>query len=88
MLNWTQADLEKRSKVSRATIKRIEAEDGIISKATTANIARIVEVMKERGIRFLSEENGALGVFLDRPDEAKAKKKKKRASDGDVSPDE
>lgn len=81
LLGWSQADLEKKSKVSRATIKRMEGEDATIVKATAANVARIVEVCEAKGVRFLNTEAGGLGVIWEKPAKKDASAKGEPAKD-------
>ena len=55
LLGWAQAELSKRSKVARGTIRRMEGFDGPVS-ARTETLGRIVAVLEKAGVEFLNEE--------------------------------
>jgi hypothetical protein len=63
MLRWTALDLATASKVSVATIRRVEVIDGEIP-VTLANEAAIRKALEVAGIEFIDENGGGPGVRL------------------------
>jgi hypothetical protein len=61
LLRWSALDLAKASKVSVATIRRVEVMDGQIP-VTSANEAALRTALEAAGIEFIDENGGGLGV--------------------------
>jgi len=61
LLRWSALDLAKASKVSVATIRRVEVMDGQIP-VTSANEAALRTALEGAGIEFIDENGGGLGV--------------------------
>lgn len=63
LLDWSQRDLAKASGVSIPTIKRLEAQTGLLGGRSKTSI-RIQMALSDAGIEFLSENGGGFGVSL------------------------
>ncbi|TGV15533.1 transcriptional regulator [Mesorhizobium sp. M8A.F.Ca.ET.173.01.1.1] len=63
LLQWDQKTLSERSKVSLATIKRLEPLAGPI-KANKVTIDALRRALESAGIKFLPEDGGGAGVRL------------------------
>ena len=63
LLNWTSADLAENAGVGAATVRRYEAGNGVLPKATNA----ICDALENAGIQFIPENGGGAGVRLKRP---------------------
>jgi len=61
LLRWSALDLAKASKVSVATIRRVEVMEGQIP-VTSANEAALRTALEGAGIEFIDENGGGLGV--------------------------
>lgn len=61
MLNWSQEELSKKAKVSRATIADFERE---VRKPITNNLIAIQKALEEGGIEFISNHESGKGVKL------------------------
>jgi transcriptional regulator with XRE-family HTH domain len=67
LLGWNQDDLAKASKVSIATIRRVEAQQGPMMGYVSTLIG-IQSAFENAGIRFLdSDAEGGIGVRLAAP---------------------
>jgi hypothetical protein len=66
LLRWSALDLAKASKVSVATIRRVEVMDGQIP-VTPANEAALRRALESAGVEFIDENGGGPGVRLRRP---------------------
>jgi hypothetical protein len=66
LLGWSQADLAHFSATSIQTIKRLEAQGGLLggSDFTVQNIKLTIEAS---GIAFIVEPDGTIGVILRPP---------------------
>lgn len=60
ILRWDQKSLAERSGVSIPTIKRLEAQDGMIS-ANTPTLAAIRAALEMAGVRFVDNGDVADG---------------------------
>jgi hypothetical protein len=65
-LRWSADDLAARTKLGVATIRRAEAQDGIIT-LTPANADAIQSAFEAAGIQFIFENGGGPGVRLRHP---------------------
>jgi transcriptional regulator with XRE-family HTH domain len=71
LLRWSAGDLAERSSLGVATIRRAEAQDGLIS-ATPANIRAMRTALEDAGVQLIPQNGGGPGVRLKRqgpPDE-------------------
>jgi transcriptional regulator with XRE-family HTH domain len=71
LLRWSAEDLAERSSLGVATIRRAEAQDGLIS-ATPANIRAMRTALENAGVQLIPQNGGGPGVRLKRqgpPDE-------------------
>ena len=57
LLGMSAQALAERSKVSLRTIRRAEADNGMVSM-TDANASRLIEVLTARGVIFGGDPNG------------------------------
>ena len=65
ILRWDQKSLAEKSGVSVPTIKRLEAQEGMIS-ANTPTLAAIRSALESAGVQFLDDGDvaGGKGVVL------------------------
>jgi transcriptional regulator with XRE-family HTH domain len=63
LLKWDQKTLADRSKVSVATIKRLEPLSGVI-KANKVTIDALRRALEAGGVEFIPENGGGAGVRL------------------------
>jgi predicted transcriptional regulator len=67
LLGWDQATLAKRAGLGIATIKRLEAQPGLIG-GTMSSANRIKEAVEKAGVIFISpDKDGGPGVRLLKP---------------------
>jgi transcriptional regulator with XRE-family HTH domain len=66
LLGWRQEDLAKASKISLATIARIEQGKGVV-QGNFSTIMKIQQTLEGQGISFITEPGGGIGVRLNRP---------------------
>ena len=67
LLGWNQDDLAKASKVSIATIRRIESQEGPVM-GYVSTLMSIQSALEKAGIRFLDNDaRGGIGVRLIKP---------------------
>jgi transcriptional regulator with XRE-family HTH domain len=65
LLGWAQERLAKASGISLPTIKRLEAQDGLLGgRLKTAD--KIRTALEQGGIQFIDENGGGIGVRLRR----------------------
>lgn len=63
LLAWSQEDLAASSGVSVPTVKRLEAQDGLVGgRADTAD--KIRSALETAGVEFIAENGGGAGVRL------------------------
>ena len=65
LLAWRQQDLAKAAKIGLATIARIEQKDGP-AQGNVSTIIRIQDALQRAGIRFVENEGGRFGVWLEK----------------------
>lgn len=70
LLQWDQKTLAAKSRVSVATIKRLEPLAGIL-KANQVTIEALKRALEAGGVDFIPENGGGPGVRLARPLESK-----------------
>ncbi|WP_376705448.1 transcriptional regulator [Mesorhizobium sp. ISC25] len=70
LLQWDQKALAAKSKVSVATIKRLEPLAGML-KANQVTIEALTRALEAGGVEFIPENGGGPGVRLARPLERK-----------------
>ena len=64
LLGWNQAELAKNARVSIATIRRIEGQEGPVG-GYVSTLTRIQSAFEGAGIRFLDNDSeGVIGVRL------------------------
>ncbi|MER9061682.1 transcriptional regulator [Mesorhizobium sp. M0698] len=66
LLQWDQKALAAKSKVSVATIKRLEPIAGML-KANQVTIEALKRALEAGGVEFIPENGGGPGVRLARP---------------------
>ncbi len=64
-LRWEQKDLAEASRVSLATIKRLEARPGAM-QANDSTLTALQRALEEAGVEFIAENGGGAGVRLRR----------------------
>ena len=65
LLGWRQQDLAKAAKIGLATLARIEQREGP-AQGRVSTIIRIQNALQRAGVRFLEDDNGSYGVWLDK----------------------
>ena len=63
LLGWTALELANASKVGVATIRRAEAEDGVV-RMIAANADTLVRTFEAHGVEFIAENGGGAGVRM------------------------
>jgi predicted transcriptional regulator len=63
LLAWSQEQLAAAATVSLPTIKRLEANDGLLG-GRSATSERIQSALESAGIKFIDENGGGSGVRL------------------------
>ena len=63
LVRWNQQDLASASRVSLATIKRLETKPGQI-EALGLTIDAILRALDNAGVEFIPENGGGVGVRL------------------------
>lgn len=67
LLDWDQLKLAERSKVSIATIKRLEAQPGTIG-GKMKTVVKIKDALEKAGVTFIQDDTtGGAGVRLTKP---------------------
>lgn len=66
LLRWSQQDLADASSVSLPTIKRLEAETGLMG-GRSATVEAIRKALEAAGVLFIEENGGGAGVRLRQP---------------------
>jgi transcriptional regulator with XRE-family HTH domain len=71
LLGWRQEDVAQAAKISVATIRRIESQEGALT-GYVSTLLKIQTAFEQAGIQFIDdEETGGFGVRM-------AKRKRKR----------
>jgi transcriptional regulator with XRE-family HTH domain len=71
LLGWRQADIAQAAKISVATIRRIESQEGLLP-GYVSTLVKIQAAFEQAGIQFIEDdETGGFGLRM-------AKKKGKR----------
>jgi predicted transcriptional regulator len=65
LLRWEQRDLADASSVSLPTIKRLEAQPGVMA-AHMSTITALRKALETAGVEFIDENGGGPGVRLRR----------------------
>jgi transcriptional regulator with XRE-family HTH domain len=60
LLNWSQRELSKKSRVAFGTIQRMERFDNAPIASRTETLGRVVTVLEKAGIEFLNSESPGL----------------------------
>ena len=64
LLGWSQDDLSSAAELGIATIRRLEAQDGVL-RGMSDTIWKIQEALENAGIIFIDDnDSGGLGVRL------------------------
>src|SRR5437868_6509193 len=66
LIRWSAEELATNCKLGVATIRRAEAQDGIVSM-TYANADAIRQAFETAGVQFISQNGGGPGVRLRHP---------------------
>jgi transcriptional regulator with XRE-family HTH domain len=61
LLNWSQRELSKKSRVAFGTIQRMERFDGPIG-SRTETLGKVVAVLEKAGIEFLNDESPGVRI--------------------------
>lgn len=61
LLNWSQRELSKKSRVAFGTIQRMERFDGPIA-SRTETLGKVVAVLEKAGIEFLNSESPGVRI--------------------------
>ena len=64
LLDWSARDLSKASRVSPATIQRLERTQGLSEKAQARTLADLQRVLEEAGVEFIGRPEDQPGVRL------------------------
>jgi transcriptional regulator with XRE-family HTH domain len=71
LLGWRQEDVARAAKISVATIRRIESQEGSLA-GYVSTLVKIQAALEQAGIQFIDDDDlGGFGVRM-------AKKKRKR----------
>ena len=70
LLGWSQERLAAAADISIPTVKRLEAQDGLLG-GRAATGARIQLALEQAGIKFIDENGGGPGVRLRQRQRAK-----------------
>jgi transcriptional regulator with XRE-family HTH domain len=62
LLNWSQRELSKKSRVAFGTIQRMERFDNGPVASRTETLGRVVGVLEKAGIEFLNSESPGLRI--------------------------
>ena len=63
LLDWSQNDLARKSGISEATVKRLEASDGNLG-GRASTVSTICAALEAAGIEFIEENGGGAGVRM------------------------
>jgi len=63
LLNWSGAELSRRTRLGLRTLRRAEQRDGPLGM-TAANASLVVSVLEAAGVEFVFGEDGRAGVLL------------------------
>lgn len=63
LIRWSADELARRAQVGVATVRRAEADDGIVNLLPN-NVAAIQRALEEAGVEFIAENGGGAGVRL------------------------
>jgi hypothetical protein len=66
LLRWSATELAVRSQLGVATIRRAEAQDGVVSM-TSANVNAVRHAFESAGVQFIDGNGGGPGVRLRAP---------------------
>jgi transcriptional regulator with XRE-family HTH domain len=72
LLDWSQHELAKRSRVGIVTIRQLE---GGLHQPRPATLQVVRQALESAGVEFIDENGGGAGVRLRKPGEPKSKKK-------------
>ena len=71
LLGWRQQDVAQAAKISVATVRRIESQEGLLT-GYVSTLVRIQAAFEQAGIQFIDDDElGGFGLRM-------AKKKRKR----------
>ena len=65
LLRWSQEDLAEAARVSIATMKRLEADDGDLGGRPETG-GRLIAALESAGIEFLGSDGAGTGVRMRR----------------------
>jgi transcriptional regulator with XRE-family HTH domain len=64
LLDWSARDLSQASRVSPATIQRIERTQGVLATAQARTLLDLQKVLEEAGVEFIGAPEDRPGVRL------------------------
>ena len=64
LLRWSGDDLAKKAVIAISTIRRIEAEDGVLSTANIKTIDAVQKALEQAGVEFIGTPDHQPGVRL------------------------
>jgi transcriptional regulator with XRE-family HTH domain len=65
LLGWRQEDLAKAAKVGLATLARIEQGQGMV-QGNFSTVIKIQRALEKEGISFTENQDGGIGVWLEK----------------------
>jgi transcriptional regulator with XRE-family HTH domain len=63
LLGWSQTQLANAAGIGLATLLRIEQSEGVV-KGNFATVHKIQSALEQRGIHFIDDDDGDIGVRL------------------------
>ena len=67
LLGWRQEDVARAAKISVATIRRIESQEGVLT-GYVSTLLKIQASFEQAGIQFIDDnETGGFGVRMAKP---------------------
>ena len=64
LLRWSGDDLAKKAGIAISTIRRIEAEDGVLLSANIKTIEAVQRALEDAGVEFIGTPDQQPGVRL------------------------
>lgn len=64
LLRWSGDKLAKKAGIAISTIRRIEAEDGVLSTANIKTIDAVQKALEQAGVEFIGTPDHQPGVRL------------------------
>ena len=64
LIRWSGDDLAKKAGIAISTIRRIEAEDGVLLSANIKTIEAVQKALEQAGVEFIGTPDQQPGVRL------------------------